>query len=113
MAYTDRDMIKAMLEGDDWAFETATKTALEAEKSLGSTPDYVEAFNNGYRFERGFVTFVDMADEDGVNMGAYPEAIFDYMEQISIRQRKDIFFFHLTDNRLRRNRSLKRRGSCL
>ena len=60
------------------AFETATKTAIEAEKSLGSTPDYVEAFNNGYSFERGFVTFVDMADEDGVNMGAYPEAIFDY-----------------------------------
>lgn len=50
----------------------------EAGKALGAEPDCIE--NPGYEFifDRGFVTYVDMTDDEGVGMGSYPEAIFDY-----------------------------------
>ena len=60
------------------AIQSAEETAREAGSIFGITPDYAEAFENGYQFDRGFVTAVEMADENGVSMGAYPEVQFDY-----------------------------------
>lgn len=62
------------------AFQSAEETAREAGSIFGVTPDYAETFENGYQFDRGFVTAVDMSDENGVSMGSYPEAQFDYLD---------------------------------
>ena len=62
------------------AIQSAEETAREAGSIFGVTPDYAEYFENGYQFDRGFVTAVEMADENGVSMGAYPEVQFDYLD---------------------------------
>lgn len=62
------------------AFQSAEETAREAGSIFRVTPDYAETFENGYQFDRGFVTAVDMSDENGVSMGSYPEAQFDYLD---------------------------------
>ena len=55
------------------AIQSAEETAREAGSIFGITPDYAEAFENGYQFDRGFVTAVEMADENGVSMGSIPQ----------------------------------------
>ena len=53
----------------------------EAGKVLGEEPDCAETLGGEFKFDRGFVTGTDMADENGVDMGSFPEAIFDYRRE--------------------------------
>lgn len=50
----------------------------KAERKMGCEIQAVEAFSNGYRFEKGFIIDVEEIDENGVVMGTFPETSIMY-----------------------------------
>lgn len=50
----------------------------QGETSLGQEPKIAEQFSGGQSFERGFVTMINAADENGQLVGSYPEVSAEY-----------------------------------
>lgn len=71
----------AMLSSSTYVNEAVTNAdALinEAAGKLGTEPVIKEELSDGTKFVRGFLSEVNMADDSGNDMGAYPEVTVDY-----------------------------------